>query len=111
MHDNVEVTMRRLVLLILLLLVPVQTLASVTDSFTSSIDGGLLSTYNANWSIAFSCCINEPRIRSQGVGTDTHQDGALYVGRTWANDQYSEVKLIDVTGGYEAAIVRAEGTA
>lgn len=85
---------------------------AVTDNFDTGTNGDLLSTYSVNWAIAWSTEVNEARIRKPaseaGVGTDGFHDAAMYVGRTWANDQYSQVAIIDTTAFLVAACVRMD---
>lgn len=83
--------------------------AVVTDSFTGT-DGTDLSTYSANWGPLWSSAVGECKIYGNGVNSGGAFAGASrWDGRTWANDQYSQIKFITIppaTAGWMHAVVR-----
>lgn len=98
--------LQQLFLFMCLALLPTQGWGA-TDTFTGT-DTTALPTYSANWGPLWSSAVNDCRIYSNGVNSNTFPCANQYSGRTWANDQYSQFLITTVATSIQAAIVRGD---
>jgi hypothetical protein len=98
------------IILAVAFLLPVSSWAVVSDDFNGATNGQNLSAYNANWSVFNPTNHNQFQIQLNTIARGNGSSGNRYSGRTWADDQYSQGTIAEVSVDRQGVMVRAATT-